>query len=411
MQSEDSILEISVTDKTQEDIYSQKFNILEIFSPLISSDEFYDASNHDSPNTSLSETIFVTLYNRTPDTEDAPLSIQLKLVISTQAIDAATVKIWRRHLKVPSFNAYEKTPNSSPQIIYNNNHRFVNITGDLYSKRFCSISNTVIKSKVFNCERCNLTSTLPNVVHPAFPICKKPGVFYDMELPDAVSGRPHTITSTQRFFTSKTCSQTGEVSWPGQTMKVCEDCQKTFKLDVPDSYIIDSCGTDYSALKDSTILEDALVTKAEAGLSVQCNKIPYRPKFSINDFEISSKLGSGAFGQVYAAKSKTGPLLSYIKHSEFTAIKVIEKQVFLDYDIPLENLDDEQQVLKICTLGRKYEKCNTVSACFGTFQDESRLYFLLEALPNKSLYFHCYENLKTSGPQTEIFCKYYRNLM
>jgi len=67
----------------------------------------------------------------------------------------------------------------------------------------------------------------------------------------------------------------------------------------------------------------------------------------------------------------------------------------------------EEATLKICTEGFKSGTVKNVCTMLGSWQDHNRLYFAMEHLPNRTLYYACAEDPDTRGVQTPTFCQFY----
>ena len=91
--------------------------------------------------------------------------------------------------------------------------------------------------------------------------------------------------------------------------------------------------------------------------------------WQLSDFKILNKIGEGAFGKVYLVQETTSGqnyALKYIE-KQFISEQGKDHYVFLEKLI-LANLQNSH-IVKL----------------YGTFQDERRLYFLLEYVPNKEV--------------------------
>merc|ERR1712110_795840 len=81
----------------------------------------------------------------------------------------------------------------------------------------------------------------------------------------------------------------------------------------------------------------------------------------------------------------------------------IEKDHVLNEGVPIEALLNEQETLQLTSI------CNAPNLCkaYGIWQDDSRLYFALENLPNRDLWYYTNVNIKTKGTQHTLICQYY----
>jgi serine/threonine protein kinase len=94
----------------------------------------------------------------------------------------------------------------------------------------------------------------------------------------------------------------------------------------------------------------------------------FKPK--IKDFEILSKLGEGAFGEVYKVIKKNKP-------NKFYALKVLDKK-FIHKNAKSHSIFFEKLFLK------KMNNSQIVKL-YDTFQDEKHVYFLMELVENGDL--------------------------
>ena len=92
-------------------------------------------------------------------------------------------------------------------------------------------------------------------------------------------------------------------------------------------------------------------------------------KDSLKDYKIVKSLGEGAFGEVYLAKSKAT--------DQSFAIKSISK-VFLMKQKKEHHVFQERLILQLLDFP-------FLVKLYKTFQDESKIYFVLENIPNGEL--------------------------
>ena len=92
-------------------------------------------------------------------------------------------------------------------------------------------------------------------------------------------------------------------------------------------------------------------------------------KESLKDYKIVKNIGEGAFGEVYLAKPRTG--------NDLYAIKSISKQ-FLMKQKKEHHIFQERLILQSCDF-------SFLVKLFKTFQDDSKIYFVLENIPNGEL--------------------------
>lgn len=94
-----------------------------------------------------------------------------------------------------------------------------------------------------------------------------------------------------------------------------------------------------------------------------------KKKSSLSDYKIIKTLGEGAFGKVYLAKHNTS--------DKTFALKSIDK-AFLSKQRKEHHVFQEKLILQ--SLSYPF-----VVKLFATFQDDTKLYFLLENIPNGEL--------------------------
>jgi len=94
-----------------------------------------------------------------------------------------------------------------------------------------------------------------------------------------------------------------------------------------------------------------------------------KKKTSLSDYKIIKAIGEGAFGEVYLVKHTTT--------NKTFALKSIDKN-FLSKQKKEHHVFQEKLILQ--TLNYPF-----VVKLFATFQDETKLYFLLENIPNGEL--------------------------
>ena len=92
-------------------------------------------------------------------------------------------------------------------------------------------------------------------------------------------------------------------------------------------------------------------------------------KDSLKDYKIVKNIGEGAFGEVYLAKLRT--------NEQLFAIKSISK-VFLMKQKKEHHVFQERLILQSFNF-------QFLVKLFKTFQDESKIYFVLENIPNGEL--------------------------
>lgn len=92
-------------------------------------------------------------------------------------------------------------------------------------------------------------------------------------------------------------------------------------------------------------------------------------KDSLKDYKIVKNIGEGAFGEVYLARSKAS--------DQLFAIKSISK-VFLMKQKKEHHVFQERLILQ--SLNYSF-----LVKLFKTFQDEAKIYFVLENIPNGEL--------------------------
>ena len=117
---------------------------------------------------------------------------------------------------------------------------------------------------------------------------------------------------------------------------------------------------------------DALAQNAAQNLSLQ----PTQPKVCMEDFEKLEVLGRGSFGKVLLAKFRNG--------TKPLAIKALRK------DATIENNDVTATIVErdILIMGNKSDECPFLANLVCCFQDEDRLYFVMEFLSGGDLMYH-----------------------
>lgn len=92
-------------------------------------------------------------------------------------------------------------------------------------------------------------------------------------------------------------------------------------------------------------------------------------KIKLEDFKLICPIGEGAFGEVYLVKH-------YFTNNSY-ALKLIDKQ-FLTKQKKEHHIYSEKVILR-------HLKSKSVVKLYATFQDDKKLYFLMENIPNGEL--------------------------
>ncbi len=92
-------------------------------------------------------------------------------------------------------------------------------------------------------------------------------------------------------------------------------------------------------------------------------------KSSLSDYKIMKSIGEGAFGEVY--------LVKHVTNNKLFALKCIDK-TFISKQKKEHHVFQEKLILQ--SLNYPF-----VVKLFATFQDDAKLYFLLENIPNGEL--------------------------
>lgn len=110
-------------------------------------------------------------------------------------------------------------------------------------------------------------------------------------------------------------------------------------------------------------------------------------RVGIDDFDIISTLGKGNSAKVLLAENK---------HSKkLYAIKILRKEILVEYG-ETSSPKTEKSILKLAT----EEKHPFVVHSYGTFQSDTRLYFILEYIPGGDLMWHI-QNKELSQTQAQ----------
>ena len=75
----------------------------------------------------------------------------------------------------------------------------------------------------------------------------------------------------------------------------------------------------------------------------------------------------------------------------------------INENLAIEALENEQRTFKVIN----NSNCKNLCRAYAIWQDETRLYFAIENLPNRDLWHFVKENFKTKGPQDLHVCQYY----
>jgi novel protein kinase C epsilon type len=108
----------------------------------------------------------------------------------------------------------------------------------------------------------------------------------------------------------------------------------------------------------------------------------------MEDFELLTVLGSGAFGKVYLAE--------HLQTKQVFAIKAIEKEVIIRGD----DIDVTMAERRILSLGNK---TNFLTVLHSSFQTPDMLFFVMEYVSGGDLMFHIMNKGKFSADQTQLY--------
>ena len=340
----------------------------------------------------LQKDIFLSVYSH----QTASVKT-LKFTIEIINLHMLTLQSWLKMLKT-NIKHHSFGQKQEP-VVYNNNHQFTGV-----NKPFeCAVSEKRAKISMFSCKKCRLVVSETYAFSKYIPYCKKNkhAIVLNEFYPNAFRGKPHENLITKRNLKTKklVCRQTGDLIAFGSTYQYCQTCKRCFKPNIKESYLIDNCF--FGPLSDKIIDVDisSHVAEFSKGLPVTVDLKPtyINSGFTSDDFEIISVLGQGSFATCYAAKvTKKGK-----NYPKFVALKVIEKSLVIKEGVPIEALENEQRTFEFTNTSKNLCKA------YGIWQDESRLYFALENLPNRDLWYFVKENIKTKGPQRLLVCQYY----
>ena len=93
-------------------------------------------------------------------------------------------------------------------------------------------------------------------------------------------------------------------------------------------------------------------------------------KFSLEDFEIGSKIGKGKYGDVYVARE--------IRTNFLVALKVLSKSA-------IRNMKAQKQVVREIKIHSQLDHPNIIKL-YGVFHDDENVYMILEWSPDGELY-------------------------
>lgn len=110
-------------------------------------------------------------------------------------------------------------------------------------------------------------------------------------------------------------------------------------------------------------------------------------KLTLKDFEIGKKLGKGKFGRVYCVRHKQSGFIC--------ALKAIDKSEIVQYTL-------QKQMRREIEIHSTLNHPN-LTKLYGHFQDEKRIYLVMEFLINGELY----RTLKTHGPFNDILASHF----
>ena len=108
----------------------------------------------------------------------------------------------------------------------------------------------------------------------------------------------------------------------------------------------------------------------------------------MEDFQLISLLGSGAFGKVYLAE--------HLKTNQVFAIKAIDKEAIIRGD----DIDVTMAERRILSLGNKN---NFLTTLHSSFQTPDRLFFVMEYVSGGDLMFHIMNKGKFTPDQTQLY--------
>lgn len=122
---------------------------------------------------------------------------------------------------------------------------------------------------------------------------------------------------------------------------------------------------------------------------------PITTKFELNDFEIRSTLGVGAFGRVKLVKVKPGQVPMNSNPNQTYALKCLSKRAIVDNGLQ-DHVVNERKIMS--ELNHPF-----ILTFYGAMQDEQNVYFLLEVLLGGELF----RILRSEGQFPESWSRFY----
>jgi len=124
-------------------------------------------------------------------------------------------------------------------------------------------------------------------------------------------------------------------------------------------------------------------------LEVKASTVKKKRRWTIQDFKIAEKLGSGKFGYVYKAKEK--------RTQKVVAMKVLFKTQLAQHDVE-KQLQRETEI-------QSHLRHPNILRCYGYFYDALRVYLILEYIPNGNIFKLLQQEGKFSEEKTSRYIK------
>ena len=140
--------------------------------------------------------------------------------------------------------------------------------------------------------------------------------------------------------------------------------------------------------KDSESTIDSLdLSQAEIDIEDNTSSLlnqQYKSSIDINDFKIEKQIGTGAFSKVYLLKNK----------ENYYALKAISKAKSTEKSI--DSLRNEKKIMEM--ISHPF-----LAQFYGSYQDEENIYFLMDYIKGKELYYVLKEHKHFSEKETKFY--------
>ena len=137
--------------------------------------------------------------------------------------------------------------------------------------------------------------------------------------------------------------------------------------------------------KDSESTIDSLdLSQAEIDIEDNTSSLlnqQYKSSIDINDFKIEKQIGTGAFSKVYLLKNK----------ENYYALKAISKAKSTEKS--MDSLRNEKKIMEM--ISHPF-----LAQFYGSYQDEENIYFLMDYIKGKELYYVLKEHKHFSEKET-----------